>query len=197
MGYVQIYPNVPVDISVNFGIYSLYDTNGQGIDNGGRTWLRIMTPVVGVKNTPPNFVYGHGSSQSREYSDGNPGLIRGLTGRISAFPNGSPVVIWQQYGPWIDDGMGGFYSESEYGDILGGWNEWFGFAQGGHYYDQGELDELLTGATLNTTQGSYAFTSDWLDGGDYQSPVGMAVLATNVTAPAGNFILTGITGANI
>lgn len=197
MGYVQQRPNVPVDISLNYGIYSLYDNADGlgGIDNGGRTWLRIMTPVVGVWNFVA-YTYGHGTSQSRSYPEGCPGLIRGLTGRLAAVPNASPVVEWQQYGPWYDDGMGNFYSDSEFGDVVGGWHEWIGWHQGGHYYDQDELNELLTGATLHTTQGDFEFNADWLDGGEYQSPVGMAVLAANATSPSGSYILTGITGAN-
>lgn len=191
MPYVKVRPNVPIDVKYPGGIWSIYDYADMlgGIDNGGRTWLRLMTPVT-VRNY--GEIYGHGTAQARSYPATCVGLIRGLTGRNAGFPYGHPQVYWQQYGPWYDDGMGNFYSDSETGDLIGAWRGWQDIPQGGHYFDQDELTELLTGATLNTPSGSFAFTTDWLDGGEYESPVGAAVLASNVVGE-GNYLNTSIT----
>lgn len=181
--YTQYRDNVPVNIGDEL-IYSLYASFYLPVTNGGRTWLRLLTPVqaggplvIGESWVLPN-------NQSRQYDDKSYGLLRGLTGMSAQFGVTSHPQVWWQPNPdvvpYLDEYGNVFYESDDLGSIMGGWSGKMGMPQGGHFFDQDELNETLTGATLHTSGGSYAFTTGWLDGGYYDGETGAETIATNV-----------------
>ncbi len=197
-------------------------------ENGGRTWARMMTPIIAENGKDPNAfnpnpldpfpgdpASGHGYSDSREYSDKCYGLVRGLTGGQAGRPWSNFYIGWAYGGIWefyYQEFEQSYWFNPETGEIIydvppdfydNGTIRVGFYTQAGnplsiHWFDQEEIEAVLSGATLKTSYGDYPITTEWLrkyyDTGD----ANLVLYASGQPAPTGfsYYPLLGLTGAN-
>lgn len=201
------------------------------VENGGRTWARMLTPVIAENGKDPNAfnpdpddpfpgdpAEGHGWGDygySRTYSDKCYGLARGLTGWQAGRPWSNFFAGW--YSDWqffydaydpqnsywqnmITNDVSYDFPSTYYdsGTISVGFYAHAGFPSSIHWFDQDEMEEMLTGATLETNLGPLAFTTDWLKKYFNTQDTSLVTYSTGVPWPGSNYFpLQGITDINL
>lgn len=168
-------------------IYTELEIDGQ--ENGGRTWARILTPIIGIASVNPQVpsnsypaypenAIGHGYDSSRTYSDQCYGLLRGLNGGKPTFLSnfnfywnyaGAWTYVYEEYGSgyWWDGGDGYIYEgyPPDYyttGRLFGGFFSYANFPSAIHGFVQDELEYMLDGASVITAGGTVSITNDLL-----------------------------------